>query len=179
MTTPQADSTAAKRRATFVICTVLALQAAAVAARIDADGFPFVDYPMYSSARFEGDRTDDHTVFATLTDGRREKVTLTDVYLDDFQYLKWTSAILRHPRPPFQAGWPASHRVKEALGVRRPDIDLVRALVERYERRKGVSVVELDVESGMGIVTRNGLEMATEPLVLRKLPYPAALRELP
>lgn len=179
MTNPDSSSSSARRLATVVICAVLLIQAGAVVGRVDSDGFPFVDYPMYSSARYEGDRMDDFTVYATLSDGRRERVTREDIYLDDFQYLKWAGAIRRHPRPPYQSGSGISHRIKAALGLRRPDIDLVRALVERYEQRKGVQVVRLEVESGMVTVTRTGMGRASEPLVLKDLPYSAAERALP
>ena len=180
MATPVTDSKAGMRLATFVICAVLLLQAAAVGGRVDSAGFPFVDYPMYSSVRYEGDRMDDRTVFVTLDDGRRELVTLADVNLDLYQYAKWTSAIVRHPKPPWQEdGWRITHRIKSAVGLRRPDIDLVRAFVERYEQRRGANVVRLEVEDGMAIVTRHGMEMATEPRVMRDLAYPTNVRARP
>lgn len=137
------------------IVMVLSLQVVAVVRR-HAMGWPFIDYPMYSSSHREGERVDAlYSTYATLADGSEVLLAPDDVGLRDFWLFRlWVEQPL--------------------LGGRR---DELRFLVDAYRAARGGTIVALRIEDYPVIVTRSGAQPAPPPRVLASIEFAPSAEE--
>jgi len=125
-----------------VILVVLAVQAIAALALtpgpVEKPPFlwPFLNYPMYSAPHYEGEGIPRFEVVATTSDGREIEVTKENLGTD---FWIFRNAFLL----PF-----------EQQGMR----DELEPGVGLFERRHGVSVVEVRLEDRPLVLTRDGTE---------------------
>jgi hypothetical protein len=96
--------------------------------------WPFMDYPMYRYARYEGSVIERYRVFGRRADGSEAEVTPGDLGLN-----------FRRFRDIFVAA------------LRGADMPRVIAFAEVYRVRQGTRLVEMRVERHGDILTRDGL----------------------
>ena len=132
------------RIVSVVIAAVLTLQLMAtfdlfpaLVSRPSSLFWPFIDYPMYRYARYEGSIIERFRVFGRRTDGTEVEVTADDLGLN-----------FRKFRDLF------------VYAVRDPDTRRVTAFAEVYRIRMGTRLVAIRVERHGDIVTRDGLRPA-------------------
>jgi hypothetical protein len=131
------------RVVSVVIAAILMLQFAATfdlyrfVARPSHVLWPFMNYPMYRGAHYEGAVLARYRVFGTTADGSEIEVTPSDLGLN---FRKFQDIVV------------------EAL--RRGDVARVAAFAEIYRARVGMRLVRMRVERHGHVLTRDGLQVA-------------------
>lgn len=140
--------------ASAVICGILGLQTLA-SFRIDVGPverspwmYPFMDYPMYSWARAEGDSIHRYYLYAILPDSSETFVSAEDLGLDFWLY-----------------------RSGPVRAARRRNTAELRVYAEEYERHHRRSVIGFRLENRPVLVTRDGAEPA-EPFTVSSVLLP-------
>jgi hypothetical protein len=188
------ESTTTFRLISLVIVAVLGLQLFAVLARPGKWTWPFIDYPMYSHSRHEGDRVvARHFVFATTVDGKEVPITPKDLGVVIWVYERWAGALMaaaqqaepgagandqatQEPQlPRFKRHeWPLRQWLKSTalfqLLKSKPDPDLAAILTDHFQATSGHRLVRLRVEDTPVIVTRDGAAAAPPRSVEVELP---------
>ncbi len=188
------DSATTFRWISFVIIAVLGLQLFAVIARPGKWTWPFIDYPMYSKSRHDGDRVvARHFVFGTTEDGKEVAITPEDVGVVLWVYEKWASALMAAaltadaaPSRDDQAAqslhlpsftrheWPLREWLKSTalfqMFKQKPDPDLTVMLTDHFQDASGHKLVRLRIEDTPVIVTRHGQAAAPPRSVEMELP---------
>jgi hypothetical protein len=128
----------------FVIAVVLTLQFAAafdffplLLSRSSNSFWPFISYPMYRSAHYEGAVLPRFRVFGRTLAGSDVEITPPDLGLN-----------LRKFQDIFVAA------------LRQPDMPLVDAFAEIYRRRTGMRLIAIRLERHGQVLTRDGLQAA-------------------
>lgn len=96
--------------------------------------WPFIDYPMYSQPRYEGDELPRHRVFGVIEGG--ERIRITPEILDADYWIYRDAFVFPFLHTPLRA-------------------DLAPG-VELFESRRGVRLIEVQLEDHPFIVTREG-----------------------
>jgi hypothetical protein len=99
--------------------------------------WPFLDYPMYRSPRYEASVIERYRVLATTSDGGEVEVVPADVALN---FRKFRDIVI--------------------TGIRTGDTSRVAAFAELYRSRTGRQLVSMRVERDGHVLTRHGLEPA-------------------
>jgi hypothetical protein len=97
--------------------------------------WPFLDYPMYRSPRYEASLIERYRLLATTTDGAEVEVLPADVALN---FRKFRDILI--------------------TGVRSGETSRVAAFAELYRARTGRQLVSVRVERDGHVLTRHGLE---------------------
>jgi hypothetical protein len=99
--------------------------------------WPFLDYPMYRSPRYEASVIEHYRVLATTTEGGEVEVLPADVALN---FRKFRDILI--------------------TGIRTGDTSRVAPFAELYRSRTGREMVAVRVERDGHVLTRHGLERA-------------------
>ena len=137
---------------TLVILFFLGLQTVAIAMKVGAAPlWPFMDYPMFSGTRYEGDRIEiEPRVFATLDDGSEVQLTHMDFGLITWTFHGFIGHLLSGDSETYD---------------RRFDFDhLVRLYNDSHERK----LSRIRIETSPWILTKNGGQQAP-PEVLSEI----------
>jgi hypothetical protein len=110
--------------------------------------WPFLDYPMYRSPRYEGSVIEHYRVLATTTDGGEVEVVPADVALS---FRKFRDTLI--------------------TGIRTGDTSRVAAFAELYRSRTGRQLVSVRVQRDGQVLTRHGLERAA-PVNVATMSFP-------
>lgn len=130
----------------LVILTVLSFQTAADILRTDYM-WPFLDYPMYSYSRHEGQRlVVRYDVYGTTSDGAEVEIAPKDLGMYWF---------------PFRRTFLAD--------IFRGDREKIAAYLDEYRKRHGKEIVALRVEDRAIIVTREEINLAPPPTVVKEI----------
>ena len=137
------------RAVSLVIAAVLTLQILAtfdlfprLLSRPSYLFWPFLDYPMYRSPRFEASVIEHYRVLATTSDGADVEIVPADVALN---FRKFRDIVI--------------------TGIRVGDTSRVAAFAELYRSRTGRQLVSVRVERDGHVLTRDGLEQAARVTV--------------
>jgi hypothetical protein len=148
----------------LIIVTILSLQAFASFFNPSVLGFPFVAYPMYRIAHYEGDRIlYDTTVYAVNKDGQEVQFKPEDAGMSWWLFR-------RHVVNPLLAiaQWvkhgPAAERASQ--NVVDEHMSAVQKAVDAYCERTGRSVVRLRMEDLGVAVGREGMVDGLPPVEL-------------
>jgi hypothetical protein len=132
------------RLVSLVIAVILMLQLAGtfdlfpwLLSRPSHRFWPFMNYPMYRSARYEGAVIGQYRVFGRAVDGSEVEVTASDLGLNFRKFQDIVVAAVRHR-----------------------DMPRVVAFGEMYRVKTGARLVALRVERHGHILTRDGLQPA-------------------
>lgn len=104
--------------------------------------WPFLDYPMYSGAHFEGDEIDRALVLGVRADSTRLPIEPADLGLGLFPYR----------RGPVRA-------------LRRGNLEAARLYRDIYAERHGVDLIGFELKYRPIVVTRSGYQSAPERIV--------------
>lgn len=104
--------------------------------------WPFLDYPMYSGAHFEGDEIDRAVVLGVRTDSTRIPIEPADLGLGLFPYR----------RGPVRA-------------LRRDNLEAARLYRDVYAERHGVELIGFELKYRPIVVTRSGYRSAPDRIV--------------
>lgn len=182
------------RLISLVIVAVLGLQLFADIARSGKWTWPFIDYPMYSHSRHDGDRVvARHFVFGTTADGKEVAITPASLGVVIWVYEKWAADLMAAGEKA-AAGESANGQATEAVPVRhsgrhewplrkwlkstalfqllksKPDPELGVLLTDHFEAATGQRLVKLRIEDTPVIVTRDGAAEAPPRSVEVELP---------
>ncbi len=135
--------------ATGIIVLFLSLQGAATFAFIDKLLWPFMDYPMYSWPRKEGDTIDRFHLFGILEDSTDVPIRAEDLDLNFWEFL-WG---------PIDA-------------MRKGELASLSTYAQEYQAHHGRRVVGFRLENHAFVMTRTGVKTA-QPQVVRTLSVPA------
>lgn len=128
------------------IVTVLSFQIAANVLRTDLM-WPFLDYPMYSYSRQEGQRlVVEYTVYGTTPDGTEVKITPADLGMGWFLF-----------------------RLTFLADIFRDDLSKVAVYLDDYRKRHGKTFTALRIEDRALIVTRDKIDLAPPPEVVKEV----------
>jgi hypothetical protein len=98
----------------------LCLQMSAVLLRSGPWAYPFVNYPMYSAAHYEGERIlVEHTIFAVFIDGSERPITRADVGEHYWFYENWARMMVEYPGDTYVLGTMKAVETRKATGIRR------------------------------------------------------------
>ena len=129
----------------LVIAAVLALQLTAtfdlfprILSRPSHLFWPFLDYPMYRAARYEGSVIERYRVFAATDDGTEVELMPSDFSLNFRKF-----------------------RDIAVAAIRAGDTQRVTAFAELYRARTGRQLVGVRVERHGDVLTRQGLQLFT------------------
>jgi hypothetical protein len=176
-----AEGSVGTRLASLVIIAVLGLQTIGVLVRPGAMGWPFNDYPMYSSSHQEGERIlVRYHVFATLADGREIEIEPEDLGVNHFFFKKFVRLLLRQdedvaPALPAKKTWRLRSWLKGMAWSQpfqdRAEEDIVPILMDHYYQQGGAPIVRLRIEDTPLVITRDGMKEA-EVKVLGVIDWP-------
>jgi hypothetical protein len=117
------------RLISFFIVLVLGAQLLAIVARPGKWTWPFTDYPMYATSRYEGERVNARRfVFGITDDGREVAITPKELGVNVFLYERWAGALVASAKAA--AMKEAEQAVDEAVA------DAEDALEETWQRRR-------------------------------------------
>lgn len=186
------------RLISLVIVGVLGLQSFAVLARTGKWTWRFIDYPMYSDSRQDGDRiVARYFVFGTTADGREVAIEPRDLGVVLWVYQRWAAALWKLgqdsgdaagrdglakeqsqlPTVQSRRPWPLRDWLKSTalfkLLKSKEDPDLPVVLTDHLQKVSGLDLVKLRIEDTPVIVTRSGQAPAPPRSVEVELPLPA------
>lgn len=156
------------RLISIIIVGALLLQFLAVLLRTGPWLYPFINYPMYATAHYEGDRIAyEHTVYAVFDDGTERAFKSDELASSPFFFEYWVKAMVTMAEDSYTLGdqspaWTATHPglrrwLKDTLGsnekAARRFIDVFTA---RIEAKTGKRVVGLRVEDAPAVLTHAG-----------------------
>jgi hypothetical protein len=169
--------------ATSVIVIVLTVQAVAILARSGKWAWPFIDYPMYASSHYEGERIPArHTVYGITADGHQLELTRNNIGVNLWLFEKWagqmTAAQLGAGMPDrakrHRDGWALEHWLRSSTFFQwlkgKQDPDLTPLFLDLFEKKNGTKLVKLRIEDAAVVVTRDGVAEAPANVVLLDLP---------
>lgn len=135
----------------LVIVAILGIQTWVIAFNKYARYWPFINYPMYSGIKREGDRLDVYyPVFATFEDASEKQIVPSDLEINVFTFQKvFVAAILCAVHGDKPSAYP-KRKCKEG------ELSRVKDMLMTYEARAGQRIVRLRVEDYPLIFTRDG-----------------------
>lgn len=169
------------RLVSAIIVGALVLQFLAVVLRTGPWLYPFINYPMYATAHYEGDRIAfEHTVHATFADGTESAFKSADLTSLPFFFDYWVKAMVAMAEDSYTLGdrsaaWTATHGgirrwLKDRLGSNeKASRRFIDVFTRRIEARTGKQVVELRVEDAPVVLTRAGFVEADGPQIVKTL----------
>jgi hypothetical protein len=168
-----------KKIATGVIVAVLALQSVAVLARSGKWAWPFIDYPMYASSHYEGERIPArHVIYGITADGRELELTRDNIGVNLWLFEKWAGHMTAaQPAAKIPArkrqqrdGWALEHWLHSSAFFQwlkaKEDPDLTPVFLDMFEKKNGTKLVKLRIEDTPVVVTRDGVAKTLENVVL-------------
>lgn len=165
----------------IVIVGALVLQFLAVILRTGPWLYPFINYPMYATAHYEGDRIAyEHTVYATFDDGTETAYKSVDLDSSPYFFGYWVKAMVAMPGDSYTLGdqtpaWTATNAglrrwLKDNFGSNeKASRRFIDVFTRRIEAKSGKSVVALRVEDAPVILTKAGFIDADGPEVVKTL----------
>ena len=169
------------RLISIIIVGALLLQFLAVLLRTGPWLYPFINYPMYATAHYEGDRIAyEHTVYAIFDDGTERAFQSEDLVPSPAFYTYWVKAMVTMSEDSYTLGdksaaWSATQPglrrwLKDTLGsnekAARRFIDV---FTSRIESMTGKTVVGYRIEDAPIILTQAGFVDADGPEVVKTL----------
>ncbi len=164
----------------LLIVGAMSLQMGAVLLRSGPWAYPFVNYPMYAAAHYEGERIRvEHRIYATFTDGTERPITRADVGEHYWFYENWARRMVAYPGDTYTLGGvkTAEHKTTHGLRLRLKKIfsreqsaaQYVTAFTRRIEALTGKTVAAYRIEDYPAILTHHGYADAERPEVLKVL----------
>ena len=169
------------RLISIFIVGALVLQFLAVVLRTGPWLYPFINYPMYATAHYEGDRIAfEHTVHASFADGSESAFKSADLTSLPFFFDYWVKAMVAMAEDSYtlddrSAAWTATHGgirrwLKDRLGSNeKASRRFIDVFTRRIQARTGREVVELWVEDAPVVLTRAGFVAAGGPEIVKTL----------
>ena len=169
------------RLISIFIVGALVLQFLAVLLRTGPWLYPFINYPMYATAHYEGDRIAyEHTVHARFADGSESAFKSADLTSLPFFFDYWVKAMAAMAEDSYTLGdrspaWTATHGgirrwLKDRLGSNeKASRRFIDVFTRRIEARTGKQVVELRVEDAPVVLTRAGFVAADGSEIVKTL----------
>jgi hypothetical protein len=163
------------------IVTALVLQFLAVLLRTGPWLYPFINYPMYATAHYEGDRISyEYTVYATFDDGTEGAFKSVDLDSSPAFFGYWVKAMVTMFGDSYTLGdqsaaWAATHPgirrwLKDTLGSNeKASRRFIDVFTRRIEVKTGKTVVALRVEDAPVVLTKAGFVDADGPEVVKTL----------
>ena len=169
------------RLISIFIVGALVLQFLAVVLRTGPWLYPFINYPMYATAHYEGDRIAfEHTVYTTFDDGTEVAFKSADLDPSPAFFSFWVKAMIASPGDTYTLGddsaaWSATHPglrrwLKDTLGSNeKASRRFIDVFTHRIEEKTGKKVVAFRIEDAPAILTYSGFVEADGTEVVKTL----------
>ena len=164
------------------IAAALTLQMAAVLLRTGPYAYPFVNYPMYAAAHYEGERIlVEHKVYARFTDGTERAISREDVggQYHYWIYENWAKRMVDYPEDTYTLGVNKRVEPRDASGIRRwlkniisreqSAAQYITVYTNKVEALTGKTVESFHIDDYPAILTRDGFKKAQGAEVLKIL----------
>lgn len=157
------------RLISIVIAAALFLQMTAVLLRTGPYGYPFINYPMYAAAHFEGERIlVEHRIYARFTDGTERAISREDVGGHYWIYENWAKRMVAYPGDTYTLGVVKLVEPRDASGIRRwlkkiiareqSAAQYITVYTNEVETLTGKTVESFRIEDYPAILTRDGFK---------------------
>lgn len=108
----------------------------------DPTFFPFLDYPMYATARYEGVQIDEKFLYGFLESGTKVPITDEELEISRYQFLN-----------------------KVIPRVQEKNDKAIEYYVGIYEKKYHKKLVKLQVENHPRVITRNGIKPGEKQVI--------------
>ncbi|MFM6398252.1 hypothetical protein, partial [Planktothrix sp.] len=108
----------------------------------DPTFFPFLDYPMYATARYEGVQIDEKFLYGFLESGTKVPITDEELGISRYQFLN-----------------------KVIPGVKQKNDKSIEYYVGIYENKYQKILVKLRVENHPRVITREGIKLGEKQVI--------------
>lgn len=164
----------------LLIVGALGLQMSAVLLRSGPWAYPFINYPMYAAAHYEGERIlVEHRIYAVFTDGSERPITRADVGEHYWFYENWARRMVAFPGDTYTLGAFKNVEHKNTYGLRRwlkqivsreqSAAQYISVFTRQIEAMTGKTVAAYRIEDFPAILTHHGYADAAGPEVLKVL----------
>lgn len=105
--------------------------------------YPFLDYPMYAGARYEGVKVNQHFLVGVLKDGKEVPITHKDLRISRYNLIR-----------------------KIIPEIEEKNLKIIREYVKIYEQNSHKNLVELRLENHPLVITRKGVNPGETEVIL-------------